>query len=451
MAKLMRILGIELHDWQAYAANQMCGVRANGKWAATRFGLSVPRQAGKTTLLIARALAGALIFGDKLTIFTAHLSATFMKAFEELIELIESNRDLERLVKPNGIVRQRGREAIRFRNGNVIRFMVRSPQNIRGLSPSLIICDEAQHLNPDTWAALKPAQAAQKNPQVILVGTPPHPGAEGETFRHLRQSGLDEKARVAWLEWSANDGCDPDDRAEWCIAIPTLGTFCDIENVEDDRADFPDDKFMRERLGMWSAASTDPVIDPALWESLTDQLSQIDDAQGFAFGVDVDRERNTATISVCGAREDGLFHVDIAKQMPGTDWVTGELIRLTQQWSPVAIVVNAMSPAASILPKLSNAGLPVVKLGMSDACAATGLFYDTVIAQGIRHVGEPRLSTSINDVRKRITVDGAWMWGRKASEADITAAVSATWALYGFEAKRRRKPKKKAPSIEILS
>ena len=45
-----------------------CAVTADGAWAALDVGLLVPRQSGKTSLLVARELAGLFLFGERLSL-----------------------------------------------------------------------------------------------------------------------------------------------------------------------------------------------------------------------------------------------------------------------------------------------------------------------------------------------------------------------------------------------
>ena len=57
VSDLSASFGVKLDDWQDAVLQAAMGERADGTWAADVVGLSVPRQNGKSQLLVARALA----------------------------------------------------------------------------------------------------------------------------------------------------------------------------------------------------------------------------------------------------------------------------------------------------------------------------------------------------------------------------------------------------------
>ena len=64
------------------------GERSDATWAAKRVGVSVPRQNGKSQLLVARALAGVLLFGERKIVISAHQQDTAREAFSKLVEIL---------------------------------------------------------------------------------------------------------------------------------------------------------------------------------------------------------------------------------------------------------------------------------------------------------------------------------------------------------------------------
>jgi chaperonin GroEL (HSP60 family) len=65
VADLSARAGVVLDGWQELILKTAMGERRDKTWAAKRVGVTVPRQNGKSQLLVARALAGALLFGEK--------------------------------------------------------------------------------------------------------------------------------------------------------------------------------------------------------------------------------------------------------------------------------------------------------------------------------------------------------------------------------------------------
>ena len=73
-----------LNPWQERVLEIALGEREDGTWSASRLGLVVGRQSGKTALFEARELAGLLLYGDKLMIHSAHLVPTALEAFQRI-------------------------------------------------------------------------------------------------------------------------------------------------------------------------------------------------------------------------------------------------------------------------------------------------------------------------------------------------------------------------------
>ena len=78
-------------------------------------GCNVSRQNGKSWILTARALAGALLFGEKVIICSAHEQKTSRILFLGLVSYFENFDDLSRRVKSIG--RALGREEIWLKGG----------------------------------------------------------------------------------------------------------------------------------------------------------------------------------------------------------------------------------------------------------------------------------------------------------------------------------------------
>jgi hypothetical protein len=74
----------------------------------------------------------------------------------------------------------------------------------------------------------------------------------GEVFGRLRAAALAADGsieRLCYLEWSADPGCDLDDREQWAKANPALGRRITLEAIEAERQEFSDEGFSRERWG----------------------------------------------------------------------------------------------------------------------------------------------------------------------------------------------------------
>src|SRR5690625_7789130 len=96
------------------------GRKANGKWAAGRWGLAVPRQNGKNAVLEMVELFFMAVLGLKI-LHTAHEVKTARKAFLRIASFFEDERKYPELAEIVEYIRRtNGQEAIQLTNGGSI-------------------------------------------------------------------------------------------------------------------------------------------------------------------------------------------------------------------------------------------------------------------------------------------------------------------------------------------
>lgn len=420
-----------LDDWLA---------RSAGRWASLSCGLACPRQNGKNGIVEIRELFGTVGRGEKI-LHTAHEVKTARKAFKRLqyffgrsvgdraANFPELNARVVELRNVNG------QEAIFLENGGSVEIVARSKNSGRGFTADVLIMDEAQEMSDEDVEALMPTTSAAPlgDPQWIFTGTPPGPKVNGEVFTRTRTDSLGGGARSCWHEWSA---CDPggevelDSRSVWEATNPALGRRLQLAVVEGERAKFSDEGFARERLGVWD----DPfvagqVIPLDRWRACEDPDSSFVGAPVVV--VDVTPDRSKASIAASGMRSDGLPHVEVIANESGTHWVVGRLQALKTK--PRRILVDAAGPAGSLISEAADAGLLIEPVSTADHAKACGLIFDLASEGRMRHGPDPLLELALAGAVKRVVGDGAWLWSRKNSLADISPLVAVTiamWAAY---------------------
>src|SRR5690606_15507213 len=117
-ADLAASLGTPLDEWQENVLQAAMGERSDGRWAARIVGVSTPRQNGKSQLIVARALAGVLLFDEQTIICSAHQTDTAREVFQRLLDIIDKNPSVSRRVE--SVMKAIGREYIRFTSGHTI-------------------------------------------------------------------------------------------------------------------------------------------------------------------------------------------------------------------------------------------------------------------------------------------------------------------------------------------
>src|SRR5690606_1780269 len=125
--------------------------------------------------------------------------------------------------------------------------------------------------------------------------------------------------RVCWHEWSANPESDLDDPETWAQSNPALGLRVNEEDLKEDRQSFSDEGFARERLGVWSTATTRGVIAMDAWSDRFDESSMATDR--LAIGVAVGPDLESAAVVLAGQRAGGEWHVEIDETRSGAAWL----------------------------------------------------------------------------------------------------------------------------------
>jgi hypothetical protein len=437
VADLAATLGIPLDEWQEQVLESAMGERTDGRWASKFIGLSAPRQNGKSQLIVARALAGVLLFGEKTIIISAHETDTARQVWQRLIDTIEDNPTLEARVtaRMNAV----NRESLTFGEGldkQTIKLKARGQSGSRGFSADCLLLDEAQILGRQAWGSIVPTMSARPNPQLWLFGTPPTVNDDPFAFTRVREQSKAHKARHCWLEWSADEGDDPDDPETWAKANPSFGVRLSEEACADDRAAMDDQQFAMERLGMWApSANALRVIQAEDWDALAVTADDVPGDDVSAFGLDMSHNR---VVSIGVSVGD---HVEVAAldQVSDTLGAVEWLIERAAKKTPV--VVDGQSPAASMVPALRAAGVQVVVTSAPDMAKACGAFYDAVLEERLTHFNQHPLNSALAGARKRpIGTAGGWGWDRKDYTINLAPLVSVTLARFGASTTVTKKP-----------
>ena len=267
--------GRKVFEWQAYLLERMMALNEDELWAHTKFGYAIPRRNGKNEVVAMREFWG-LTKGEAI-LHTAHRTTTSHKAWERLVEIIESAGYVKD--EDYTTLKAVGRESITFlKTKGRVEFRTRTTKGGLGEGFDLLIIDEAQEYTTDEESTLKYIVTDSDNPQTIMCGTPPTPLSSGTVFTDLRNSVLEDGIDdAAWAEWSVEEESDPHDRELWYLTNPSLGlklTERAIANeIGKDDAAIID--FNIQRLGLWLRYNQKSAISANEWEALRVETSQI--------------------------------------------------------------------------------------------------------------------------------------------------------------------------------
>lgn len=474
VADLSARAGITLDPWQETILRASMGERSDQTWAGKRVGVSVGRQNGKSQLLVSRALAGALLFGEKKIVISAHMADTARESFGKMMEIVDAddNQWLRDRLKPNGVMNAINREALKFRNGAVIQFKARTGAGGRGFSSDCLMLDEAQRLKRSSWVSINSTMSAMPNPQVWLLGTPPTPEDDGDVFESIRSAAMQGgSGATAWAEWGADSSSDEymavmrrmragdrswgDDVARLCwSANPAWNARMNVEVVAGEFESYTPEEFALDRLGVWGSDMTSQgAISGELWRDLgVESKPEGVAAYGVAFSMDGMR------VSVGGCVLSGdIGHVELIDASDGhgglralADWFCEKDDDGVQRWRKSAGIVISGASGAGVLRQLllerrvSERRIRVANL--SQYLQSCVMFADAVSDKKVSHLdseGQLALDQSVMvaDKDKR----GGWM--SVSSDGDETPIEAVSLALWGARTSKKKSGEKRKAVI----
>ena len=433
-------MGVTFDEWQHGIGAIALGKRKNGKYAATVGGvvLSIPRQVGKTFIVGMIVIALCILTPGFTVLWTAHRTRTSTMTFKSLQGMVRRKKIWPHV---KAIRSTNGEQEIVFTNGSIIMFGAREQGFGRGFDEvDVEVFDEAQILTEKALEDMVPAanQSRQASGALLFfMGTPPRPTDPGEEFTNRRAKALDGRAKnMVYVEFSADDDADPDDREQWAKANPSYPLRTPTESIERMREQLTDeDSFKREGLGIWDALSSSRVIDEISWDAQGNAASMAIDRLTIA--IDVPPGRRTASVSLAGQRADGRWHVELDEERKGVDWVIPWVKSRTEKNRLHAVVADEMSGlvekrrdrhyliGTDILVTLAAAE----GRDMAIACAK---YYDGIMDGSVFHTDQPQVNVALSVATKR-PLSGGWAWNRKDVMSNISPLVSETLALWGAQ------------------
>ncbi len=427
------VVGLGLDPWQKDIHRIIWAKLESGAYASDNIGMSIPRQAGKTYLVAAGVFAKCLQAPDVTVVWTAHHNKLMLETHSSLKALVRNNPKLRYHVSrtPSGAEYR----AIEFCNGSRIVMAAREHGALRGVpNVSVLVLDEAQILSSSAMDDILPTQNQASLPLTIMMGTPPKPKNPSEAWRAFRMRAINaEKAgkyleAEAWIEFSADDDAETDDLSQLKQANPSYPKRTPLRAIRKLRRLLVEDSFRREALGIWDSTATPQVIPTEVWDNCVDPKSK--PVKKLVLAVDVAPSRDRAAVAVAGLRSDDKVHVELYDQREDMAWLVDWLVDKYKNNPISAVVIDAKSPAASLISDLRKKRVRVSVTnvdGMTNACAQ---FYDAAHSGKLVHTGQPQLTKSLNSARKR-EVGDRWAWNRKTTDSDITPIVAATLAHGG--------------------
>lgn len=446
---LAKSYGLVPDPWQELVIESWLGLSAQDLYTADTCGLDVPRQNGKNAVVEIREFYGLVLKGEKI-LHTAHEVKTARKAFLRLCDFFEDDLRYPELVEMVISIRKtNGQEAIILNNGGAIEFSARSKGANRGFTVDIVICDEAQYLTDEQLDALLFTQASAplKNPQFIVLGTPPDENTNAEVFTRLRKDALkasDHPKGISWHEWSVDEIGDITDESRWYETNPALGIRMKKSNVQKELRNASPEGFARERLGLWPNEVVNALIRASEWEKLATDDPPTEGK--VAFGVKFSPDGTTVSLAACRKPKEGKPHIEVIENRStshGVAWLVGWL--LDAKDIAALVVVDGLSGSQNLIELLRQGGYS--KKAVPDpqtktVIASSSRFLNAVRECTITHFDQETLNESALNAEKR-TIGSRGGFGFGAiGEADVTPLEACALAYWGVMTTKRNPGRK---------
>jgi hypothetical protein len=448
VAAIAEKLGRPLMPWQreladvAYEFDPM-----SGAYRYQEVDVTVPRQSGKTTLVLAkkvfRCTAAARQLGPQTTTYTAQKRLNARKRLErDFAGLLRGSRYFREIANAKArpqkasewrLSLNNGSEAIQFGTGSFLQ--IDTPSRTGGHGDTLDdgTIDEAfAHQDDTVEAGMRPTMSTRRNAQLWVISTA---GDAQSAYLYRKVLGgrsaaeSDKHGNVCYTEYSAPDDADPGDPAVWWSCMPALGLTVpeDFIRGEWDRAQRKGQEginmFRRAYLNQWPEVPDlgdgqgSGAFSLDAWNNLIDTKP---DKGSPVFGVATAADRSRAAIVAAWRRPDGRVQLLLGDDYRNdTTWVESRVAELRTRYG------------GSVVVDIPSRGLVrgAIELSPADQARAQNALADMVTAGTVYHGNEKPLTDAVRNSSWRNTGDTRVL-DRKGS-ADILPLLAAALAVSG--------------------
>jgi phage terminase large subunit-like protein len=431
VARIAEQLGTPLMDWQQLVVDVGLEFKTvNGLLvpAYREVIVTIPRQNGKTTLVLSWELDRCLMWGRPQRV--AYTAQTGLDARKKVLE--DQLPMLQRSILAAGIEnvrRAQGSEGIDFLGGSQLDVLASTDSAGHGRTLDLGVIDEAFKDTDDRReGAMLPAMATRSDAQLLVVSTM---GTDASYYLNRKiDAGRDvvlrdsETAEIAYFEWAADEHADIDDPRTWQSCMPAYGVTVNERAVRHARESMTEGEFRRAFLNQ-RTASEDRVIPVDVWARVCGDVKAARDGT-IIFGIDCSPERTHATIAVA----DQAGRVEIVDHDEGTAWLATHVIEKAKRFG-ARVAYDPAGPAGVFGDEVAKNGIQTIPIGGRVLAHACSLFFDAVIDQKIQVRTDGALNAALAAAKQRVSGD-AWVWGRR-NETDISPLVATTIAYFAVQ------------------
>lgn len=417
--------------WQQYVADVALELDpATGLLWYGEVVLTVPRQSGKTTMVLAVSTHRALAWDKpQKVVYTAQTRGKARQKWaEEHVPALQKSVFADLMGRPRYA---NDSEHLPWLNGS--RYGIEAGTETAGHGSTLDVAFIDEAFAPESERreqALQPTMITRAESQLWVLSTA---GTAQSTYLKAKvdagrlrvESGRD--TRVAYFEWSAPDDADIDDPAVWAACMPALGHTISLAGIEKSREGMTEAGFRRAYLNQWTGSRTTQLIPVSAWTAAADTESRVPVDNPRVLTVDVSPFADRSAIAVGGIRLDGLRHVQVVEDEPGVDWVVPRVLEMREHRTIGGPVILCGTAAGALAAELNDLGVQTHTMTLTEmrnACANFKADVPTLV----RHIDQLELNESLGNATKRGAAD-AWAYDRSTTSPPLIAATGANWGI----------------------
>ena len=414
-------------SWQHHVGRYVMAVNNSG-WRYPEVCIVAPRQNGKTTILLARIIAG-LLAGERIM----H-TAQNRELPREIFGMVADVVDPSLMRHPPRVAN--GQERIDMHNGGVYRIVAPTRGGARGPTNDLVIVDELREFTDfDFVAAAKPTLMVSERPQMIYVYNAGHEGSV--VLNSLRRRAGNGDADYCYLEWSAPESYAIDDRKGWKIANPAIIEKPHLMvNLERDYRAYADSGalalFETENLCRWTESMATKLVDPAAWMRCQGDVGDPAPRVSWAFNMDTDGKR--ASLVRAWLRDDGRVAVEEVIEAVADDGIDTQ--RLGQDIRRMVRGARQIGYASWTDRDLARYVPSAKAVDSKDLAAASEQFVRYVQDARVVWTTGGHIADDLAWVVRRPHESGAYLAVPAVHERSVTSALAAVRALWLASAPR---------------
>lgn len=431
LAALSEAMGQPLMPWQRMAADVALEIDPDtGRFHYRKVVITVPRQSGKSTMVLSLGLHRLLITPKARVWITAQTGQSARELFLEEL----APKAMRILGGAIDLKRGAGATGMNFGDGY---FRPHPPNDeyLHGKQSDLNLMDEVWTLTETAgdglMQAIKPTQLTRPNAQIVMLSTM---GDARSTWWHSRVDRAREgdDPRTCIVDWGLPEGEDPTNVEAVIAAHPAVGHTIGPDAIWDAWNELKDRpaEFARAYANVRTQTRTSVFDADVIARVVTEDATMTADTP-LAFGVAVSWDRSTSVIVAAGWDAAGAPVAEVIDARPGTSWVAARLADLAEHHRPLAVMVDARSPASTIA--ADPALVEVITIPDSRTVAAgTAEFLDRVAAGTCRIRWDAEVPKAFDVLVLKIVGELGQMLDRKHSPGSIAHVEAVMLAMAGL-------------------